>query len=89
MSCMRLNTVLLFMYTDAFNYALFRPANQSTTYMDNMAGNAVDGTDATLSRTESYDFWPWWKVQLSNPILVTHVGISNAHGWGKHIHWAM
>ena len=77
---------LFIIYTVGYNYALFRPATQSSTYMDNVAGKAVDGiatTDKSISYTEEHDLRPWWKVQLAYPILVTHVGIRNRHNFGK------
>ena len=54
--------------------------------MDKVADRAVDGiatTDASASETEEHDLRPWWKVQLAYPVLVTDVGITNRHNWGK------
>ena len=67
--------------TGEINFALFRPAAQSSTYMEFEASKAVDGDVATYSGTYTGDahgdYRHWWKVQLANPIWVTRVEIIN------------
>ena len=69
------------MLVGGINYALFRPAFQSSTMANQMAANkAVDGiadNDASFMHTGFDDYAPWWKVQLAYPIWVTHVEIIN------------
>ena len=67
-------------FTGDVNFALNRPASQSTTQLDRVAGYAVDGitdNDKLCSHTATGDIHPWWKVQLAFPINVTHVEITN------------
>ena len=67
------------------NFALHRPASQSSIYPGIAGGNggankAVDGiaeNDESFSHTKDRDNTPWWKVQLAYPIWVTHVEITN------------
>ena len=60
------------------NFALSRPATQSSTWGDWEAGRAVDGDLVnTASSTAQGDFQPWWKVHLAYPVLVTRVEITN------------
>ena len=65
------------------NFALSRPATQSSTFLGAgsnwEASRAVDGDTTTSSATDDGDFKPWWKVQLVYPIWVTHVEIT-CHG---------
>ena len=60
------------------NWALFRPATQSTTlndYPGNAASQAVDGDTWSGSTTHYSDNNPWGKVQLAFTIWVTNVEI--------------
>ena len=79
---------IYFSFQDGMNYALFRPANQSTTFRrHNGASIAVDGSidgDA-YSHTNYGDYHPWWKVKLAYPIWVTHVEITNREDMGEQI----
>ena len=62
------------------NWALFRPATQSTTLNDSpgsAASQAVDGDTWSGSTTHYSDYNPWWKVQLAFTIWVTNVEIVN------------
>ena len=62
------------------NYALFRPAFQSSTWEGSVAPKAVDGNamdDTSCAITYDADYNPWWKVLLAYPIWVTHVEITN------------
>ena len=66
------------------NFALLRPAYQSSTFVMGgltwVASRAVDGNNVlTSSSTDDGDVRPWWKVQLAFPVWVTHVEITN-HG---------
>ena len=73
-------------YADGMNYALFRPASQSSTHRDFVAGKAVDGdvnNFSSISHTLDGDYHPWWKVELAHPIPVTHVEITNTQRLGK------
>ena len=75
-----------FLYAEHMNYALFRPANQSSTLSNGVAGKAVDGIsddESSISHTLDGDYHPWWKVELAYPIWVTHVEITNRLNWGK------
>ena len=65
------------------NFALFRPASQSSTYQPMVASLAVDGNnvdDSSCTATDIGDYHPWWKVELDYPIWVTHVEITNRYG---------
>ena len=76
----------LFFNAGDTNYALLRPANQSTTHKDYVAGKAVDGIsddESSMSHTLDGDYHPWWKVELAYPIWVTHVEITNKLSHGK------
>ena len=60
------------------NFALFRPASQSSTHGSHVAGKAVDGNEASMTHTVDVgDLSPWWKVQLAYPVWVSHVEITN------------
>ena len=63
------------------NFALFRPAIQSSTFWDSWenweASKAVDGDITSASMTNDGDAQPWWKVQLDYPVWVTRVEIIN------------
>ena len=62
------------------NFALFRPASQSSTVEGMVASRAVDGNsvdDSSVTATHNEDYSPWWKVQLDFPIWVTSVEITN------------
>ena len=69
------------MLAGGINFALFRPATQSSTMASQYAASkAVDGIadkDASLIHTAYGDYAPWWKVQLAYPIWVTRVEITN------------
>ena len=68
------------------NYALFRPASQSYTLRDPVAGKAVDGNaddDSYVLHTLGNDYHPWRKVELAYPIWLTHVEITNSLLWGR------
>ena len=71
------------------NFALLRPANQSSTYGDMVASKAVDGNsvdDSSSTATGDNDYYPWWKVELDYPIWITHVGITNRRRAGLDEH---
>ena len=68
---------------DGINYALSRPAYQSTEGWGYTASRAVDGDEATFSHTSDDEYNPWWKVELAFPIRVTHVAITNRLANGK------
>ena len=71
---------------DGRNYALLRPANQSSTWEGHVAGKAVDGIaigDQSFTHTRSIDLQPWWKVELVFPIWVIYVEITNKIDSGK------
>ena len=75
-----------FFNADGTNYALSRPASQSSTHHGLVAGKAVDGIsddESSISHTLDGDYHPWWKVELAYPIWVTHVEITNRLDWGK------
>ena len=57
------------------NFALRRPASQSSIHRHHKAGLAVDGNAESFSITGDRDFHLWWKVQLAYPVWVTHVHI--------------
>ena len=62
------------------NFALLRPATQSSTHANYEASKAVDGNavdDSSCAVTGAHDYNPWWKVQLAYPIWVTRVEITN------------
>ena len=62
------------------NFALLRPATQSSTWTDMVASKAVDGNavdDTSYTATDDGDFNPWWKVQLANLIWLSHVELTN------------
>ena len=69
------------MIVGGINYALFRPASQSSTISNRWAASeAVDGiadNDASFMHTGFGDYAPWWKVQLAYPVCVTEVEITN------------
>ena len=72
---------------DGRNYALSRPANQSSTWEGHVASKAVDGiagSDVSFTCTRSADLHPWWKVDLAFPIWVIFVEITNRINSGKH-----
>ena len=74
------------LYADGVNYALFRPASQSSTHKDFVAGKAVDGNASnisSISHTLDGDHHPWWKVEVAHPIQVKHVEITNTQALGK------
>ena len=75
-------------YADGLNYALSRPASQSSTHGDYVADKAVDGNvndPSSLSHTALADYSPWWKVELAYPMRITHVEITNTLRNGKQI----
>ena len=75
-----------FLYEDGMNYALSRPASQSSTHKNFVAGKAVDGIsddESSISHTLAGGDHPWWKVGLTHPTWVTHVEITNRLSSGK------
>ena len=81
------STVLSHVACLSQNYALNRPASQSTSWVIGMpASEAVDGdlSENSVSGTDTGDLTPWWKVQLAAPIWVTHVEIHNRAMFGKY-----
>ena len=75
-----------FLHADDKNYALSRPASQSSTLSNYVAGKAVDGIsddESSISHTLDHDYHTWWKVELAYPIWVTHVEITNRLSWGR------
>ena len=76
------------MTADGTNFALFRPAFQSTTYINaTRASIVVDGIidgDA-CSHTSDGDYHPWWKVHLAYPIWVTDVELINRIDMGQNM----
>ena len=77
---------ILMYFADGINLALFRPAYQSSTYLNLVASFAVDGiTDNDISAHTLSDCNAWWKVHLAFPVWVTHVEITNRHNAGKEI----
>ena len=75
------------LHVDGINFALYRPATQSSTLRDFVASKAVDGITndgSSISHTAvSGDYHPWWKVELAYPVWVTHVEIINRLAFGK------
>ena len=69
------------------NFALLRPATQSSTcnYADFPAQFAVEGAldDWFCAISDLGDFSPWWKVELAHPIWVTHVKLTNRRLFGR------
>jgi len=57
--------------------ALQKPAYQSTTYSTMVAANAVDGSEATVSCTETTEMDPWLALDLSEPMDVGCVCVIN------------
>ena len=73
----------LYVPVDGNNFALFRPASQSSTHKDaSIAVDGIDDNDQAHSHTFPGDSKPWWKVGLAYPIWVSHVEITNrlSHG---------
>ena len=68
------------------NYALLRPASQSSTFGLYYASKAVDGNniDDDSYAATSVENHPWWKVQLDTPIWVTSVEITNRQPFGMY-----
>ena len=67
-------------FSSGENFALLRPATQSSMWEDYVASKAVDGNavdDSSCAITNTGDYKPWWKVQLAYPISVTHVELTN------------
>ena len=67
------------------NFALFRPAYQSSTFMDYKANRSVDGITVgdVCSHTDPQQIPTWWKVGLAYPIWVNHVEITNRINAGE------
>ena len=81
-------TALLFVLAQV-NLALGRPASQSSTFAQHLAGIAVDGDatttdDNACSITNTGDLYPWWKIELANATWITHVEITNRFGSGQY-----
>ena len=77
---------ICFVNADGTNYALSRPASQSSTLNGLLAGKAVDGIsddESSISHTMRVDYHPWWKVELAYRLWVTHVEITNKLLRGK------
>ena len=71
-------------FVDSINFALLRPAYQSSTFGNRTASLAVDGITADdLGAHTGDDYHSWWKVQLAFPVWVTHVEIVNRNDAGK------
>ena len=69
------------------NFALFRPAYQSSTLAGYEAIIAVDGIaegDA-CSHTDTNQYPSWWKVWMAYPIWVNHVEITNRQFSGEYM----
>ena len=67
-------------FSSGENFALFRPATQSSMWEDYVATKAVDGNvvdDSSCAITNTGDYKPWWKVQLAYPIWVSHMELTN------------
>ena len=74
------------------NFALARPASQSSTYRTYIASKAVDGNsidDLSCSITGSGNYQPWWKVELAHAAWISHVEITNkllsGEYWQSHV----
>jgi len=52
------------------------PASQVSTYIDAVAGLAVDGIATTMACTHGY-VHPWWSVDLGGAFSVGHVTVTN------------
>ena len=65
-------------YSDV-NLALNRPAYQPSTYSDNVASKAVDGSDGTHSCTEGFQIHPWISVDLGAEYDVGRVTVTNIY----------
>ena len=59
------------------NYALNKPASQSSTLKDAVAGNAVDERIDTLACTLDTTVHPWWSVDLGAAYIVYRVIVTN------------
>ena len=78
--------IVLPSFTGDKNFALLRPAYQSSTFGSFHASKAVDGdnvTDNSFSATDE-EYHPWWKVQLDTKIWVTSVEITNRKSQGMY-----
>ena len=81
-------------FSDTTNFALSRPASQSSTYIyatDSgshyrnadlaVDGNAIDEISCAI--TDVGDFRPWWKVHLEFAVWVTRIEITNRQYSGR------
>ena len=59
--------------------ALNKPAYQSSTYSQMLAGLAVDGRYDTVSCTYISDVHPWWAVDLEAAYSVVRITVTNDH----------
>jgi len=59
--------------------ALSKPAYQSSTYSQMLAGLAVDGRYDTVSCTYISDVHPWWAVDLEAAYSVVRITVTNDH----------
>lgn len=72
------------------NFALGKPARQSTTTHGGVASRAVDGkstkyySSGTCTRTDQ-ETSPWWRVDLGQRVAVTRVKIVNRQSYGKRL----
>ena len=72
----------------AVNVALHKPAFQSGTYTDAVAGRAVDGitqpqydkTEGGCATTEGRTNEEWWMVNLEKPYAIINITIFNRYG---------
>ena len=70
------------------NVALHKPANQSSTYSDAVAGRAVDGITKTdhdkseggCTATDGRTNEEWWMVNLGKPYAIINITIFNRDG---------
>jgi len=66
--------------TVTVNVALQRPAVQSTTWLNDVASQAIDGNLNTVSCTNmQLTELPWWSVDLGTPMDVGRVCVVNDH----------
>ena len=84
-NCWSIDIPFLFL-VGTLNFALRRPASQSSTLDYREAGLAVDGNvvEDHSSCTAKWDSNPWWKVQLAYPVWVTHVELTNRIDFGEY-----
>ena len=82
------------MFSDSFNWALYRPTWQSSTYSSSSAEKAVDGIltanlwqSCAITEAGSLSALSWWAVDLSQNIKVSRVVISGrSDAWCKYVY---